>query len=373
MRVALAVAATTSMTTPPADSVAESTARIRAILDTAVEAIVTIDETGVCESFNPAAERIFGYTADEVIGRNVSLLMPSPYREEHDGYIANYLRTGDKRIIGIGREAVGLRKDGTEFPIHLSVSEVQLGDRRLFTGMIQDLTESKDAERRLVQSERLAAVGAAVSRLAHESRNLLQKIQMAVEFGRHAGDANRELGEQLDTIERACEGLQALLDEVRSYAAPIQLERSEESLPDLWQEAWQSLERERRDRQADIRQEIETASPRCSLDRFRIVQVFRNLLENSLAACADPVEVSIGMTESRDANSKVLRIVLRDNGPGLSSEQRQRVFEPFYTTKSKGTGLGMAIAQRIIEAHGGRIAVADTSGDGAEFVIELPR
>jgi hypothetical protein len=298
--------------------------------------------------------------------------MPSPYREEHDGYIANYLRTGEQKIIGIGREVVGRREDGSEFPIHLSVSEVKLGDHRLFTGMVQDISERKQAERRLVQSERLAAMGEAMTSLAHESRNLLQKIQMAVEFGRMEVGPNEVVLREFDAIEKASDGLQSLLAEVRNFAAPIQLERSKVSLPEVWRDAWQSLEREHRDRQASLQEEVEDDSFVCELDRFRLVQVFRNLLENSLAACEDPVEITIRVLKSHTTDGNTLRIGVHDNGPGLTVEQKQQVFEPFFTTKSKGTGLGMAIAQRIIEAHGGRITVGDGLGGGAEFQIELP-
>src|SRR5437660_9630640 len=125
--------------------------RLRAILETAVEGIITIDERGIIESLNPAAEKIFGYEAQEVVGKNVKVLMPTLYRDEHDGYLANYLRTGRARIIGIGREVVGLRKDGTVFPMDLSVSEVRLGDRRLFTGMVRDLSERKRLEQEILE------------------------------------------------------------------------------------------------------------------------------------------------------------------------------------------------------------------------------
>ena len=134
-----------------ADALVESEAKLRAILDTAVDGIITIDERGVVETFNAAAERLFGYRADEVIGRNVSVLMPEPHRSEHDGYIVNYLRTGRARIIGIGREVVGLRRDGTTFPMDLAVSEVRLGERRVFTGIVRDLTDRKRMERELLE------------------------------------------------------------------------------------------------------------------------------------------------------------------------------------------------------------------------------
>lgn len=350
----------------------EREARLQAILDTAVEAIITIDEHGICESVNAAAEVMFGYSAEEIIGENISLLMPAPFREEHDKYLAHYLRTGQKKIIGIGREAIGRRKNGEEFPIHLAVSEVEFADRRLFTGIIQDRTEQKESHRRLVQSERLAALGEAMARLAHESRNPLQRIQIAVETARLYCDEDSSLGKQLDSIERASDGLDALFDELKNYAAPLNLEKERVSLVTICREAWRATSRSRRGRKAELKETVGDTEPFCHLDRFRIGQVLRNLFENSLSACQDPVHIEIKVSPTHTEAGSFWRLRIRDNGPGLNEQQRQRIFEPFYTTKTKGTGLGMAIATRIVEAHEGQISVG-RAYRGAEFIIELPQ
>ncbi len=342
--------------------------RLAAILDTAVEAIITIDERGICEAFNIAAEQMFGYTANEVIGRNISLLMPSPFREEHDEYISTYLDTREKKIIGVGREVVGKRKDGTEFPIYLSVSEVRLKDRLLFTGFVQDMSQRKADQQRLVQAERLAVLGEAMARLAHEARNSLQRIQIAVETARICGTSNQALDSQLDSIENAAEGLDALLEELRNYAAPMSLEKTECSLVNIWRSAWQAIESVREGRETKLLEVVQDEDARVTADPFRLGQLFRNMFENSVAACDDPVVVAISVSH----HEQQWIIKLRDNGPGLTSEQRQRVFEPFFTTKTKGTGLGMAIAIRIVEAHGGSIRVGDSPFRGAEFIITLP-
>ena len=347
-------------------------ARLQAILNTAVEAIIVIDQGGVCESMNPAAEAMFGYDAEEVIGKNISMLMPSPYREEHDGYVQNYLRTGQKKIIGIGREVTGLTKSGEEFPIYLAVSEVQLPDRLIFAGFIQDISKQKEAQSRLVQSERLAVLGEAMARLAHESRNSLQRIQIAVETARLHSEAGTPLSSQLDAIEKASDGLDALLSELKNYAAPLTLDRIDACLVGVWREAWQGTAPLRVGRTVELREVISEARIACQIDRFRIEQVFRNLFENSLAACTDPVQISIHVSQMHAEVGDFWEIRVSDNGPGLSAQQAARIFEPFFTTKAKGTGLGMAIASRIIEAHGGIMSVG-TTDRGTEIIIQLPR
>lgn len=352
--------------------IVEREARLQAILDTAVEAIITIDQRGVCESMNLAAEKMFGYEASEVIGHNISMLMPSPYREQHDDYLAKYLHTGEKKIIGIGREVVGLRRSGEEFPISLAVSEVQLADRRIFTGFIEDISAQKEAQQRLVQSERLAVLGEAMARLAHESRNSLQRIQIAVETARLISQDDTPLAEQLDGIERATDGLDALMSELKNYAGPLCLEKIDACLVGVWRDAWQATAPLRENREVELVENVDASRLGCRIDRFRIGQVFRNLFENSLAACEDPVQISISVTETHGKYGKQWAISVRDNGPGLNDQQAARIFEPFFTTKSRGTGLGMAIASRVIEAHNGSIRIGDTD-DGCELLLELPQ
>jgi PAS domain S-box-containing protein len=468
----------------------------RAILEATVDAILCIDDHGIIELVNPATEKIFGYTESELLGQNVSMLMPNPYAAEHDGYIAAYLKTGVKKIIGIGREAVARRKDGSLFPVDLAVGEIKQPGRRVFTGILRDISDRKltaeslrkeqefaegiidtaqaivlvidqqgcivrfnrfmqeltgirladvkgklwtdiflpphvhkghfrpfrnmlnnetirgvnypikcpdgserqivwwatamhdangavsgilaighdmtellEANRKLVQTERLAALGEAATRLAHESRNTLQRIQVAAGMARLDAEEHPRLQKQLDIIERSSEEIGELLAEVRNFAAPLNLDKMPSDLAGLWQEAWSALDEARRGRVVKLRETNSLAS-KCAVDRFRMVHVFRNLLENALAACTDPVEIEISAAEIK-RGGRLVEVRVRDNGPGLKPEQRERVFEAFYTTKSKGTGLGMAIVRRTVEAHGGRIFVGD-SPRGAEFVIQLP-
>ncbi|MEQ8835695.1 MAG: PAS domain S-box protein, partial [Lacipirellulaceae bacterium] len=248
---------------------ADREARLRAILEAAVEAIITIDEDGICESLNPAAESMFGYSAGEVLGKNISMLMPSPYREEHDQYLQNYLSTGEKKIIGIGREVIGRRKNGEEFPMELSVSEVDVKGRRLFTGMIRDITDIKRSQQQLIQSERLAALGEATARLAHESRNSLQRIQIAVETARLHCDEHQLLEDQLDSIENASDRLHALHEEVRNYAAPLNLELTKTNLTEVWRNAWESTRSLREGRKVLLTENVQREEVHGHVDKFR--------------------------------------------------------------------------------------------------------
>ncbi len=271
------------------DALHDRETRMSTVLDTAVDAIITIGDRATVESLNQAACRLFGFAADEVIGENVKMLMPQPYRDEHDQYIRNYLESGEAKIIGIGREVVGRRKDGSTFPMHLAVSEVQLSDRHLFTGIVRDISDLKDAQEKLVQSERLAAMGQMLSAIAHESRNALQRIQAGVDMLEFEVEEQSEANEDLGRIARAGEDLQRLFDELRSYAAPIKLETSKCSLSSVWRRAWTHLEAARDGREVELHEEMNGVDLTCAVDAFRVEQVFRNLMENSLGACGDPV------------------------------------------------------------------------------------
>jgi signal transduction histidine kinase len=211
-----------------------------------------------------------------------------------------------------------------------------------------------------------------VTGIAHESRNALQRIQSCSEMLELEIEGNEEAMRLVQRIEEAQDNLLRLFDEVRGFVAPIQLERSPCRVDSIWHEAWQLLETVRRGRDATLVEHKVGVDLQVEADRFRMVQVFRNLLENSLAACRDPVKVQIRCREVQLDGKSVVEISVRDNGPGLTPDARQNVFEPFFTTKTKGTGLGMPIARRIIDAHGGKIAVGDSSA-GAEFVISLPK
>jgi PAS domain S-box-containing protein len=257
---------------------------------------------------------------------------------------------------------------------HLHWSAVPLHDAAGLAFAIlvigHDITELHEAQQRSLQAERLAAIGQMAAGLAHESRAALQRIGASSEMLELELEGNSAALALVQRIQQSQAHLHQLLDEVRTYAAGVVLDFSPCRITQVWREAWQLLEPQRQGRSIVLREHVQANDVTLSADRFRLVQVFRNVLENALAAGGEKAEIEI-RCESIAANM-ALCIRVRDNGPGLEAEQRQRIFEPFYTTKPTGTGLGMAIAQRIVEAHGGTIALGDDSSPGAEIVITLP-
>lgn len=350
----------------------ERESRLQAILNTAADGIITIDEHGTVEGLNPAAARIFGYDASEVVGQNISMLMPSPYREEHDEHIRRYLETGQSKIFNVSRELLAQRKDGSVFPIELTVSEVR--DHKVdFTGILRDITDRKQAEERLLQAERLAALGEAMTGLAHESRNALQRSQASLELLQVHAVGDETALDLLAKLQLAQDDLHRLYEEVREYAAPLKLNRVAINLDAIICQAWEHLAAQRDGRQFNLSQPRPDLDLCCEVDEFALRQVFRNIFENTLAACEDPVEITVVYTRCSLGGVAAVRIVISDNGPGLSEAAKQRVFEPFFTTKTRGTGLGMAISRRIVEAHAGKLSVVEHSDPGAAFEIIVPR
>lgn len=595
-------------------------AQLQAVLDSAVDGVVTIDDKGQIESVNRAAEALFGYAESELIGQNVRLLMPSPYQDEHDNYLRNYLKTGKKKIIGIGREVQGLRRDGSIFPLYLAVSETDFGDRRVFTGVVHDLTalkaaeeratqvghiledslneififdvetfrflhlnygalrnvgysveeiacltpadiisgftlehlrrhvhplvtgrqssvpcdfvhrrkdgtkynvmgrmhraqwqggeayvsivlditdrverdtelrvrdqaiqaalegvvimdalkenfpivfvnpafealsgyslheavgkscsllcgretasaefeqlhrameehrkyrttiectrrngdtfwndisiapvhsadgsvthlvammedvsERRDAQQQLLQAERLAAIGEMVTGLAHESRNALQRAQACLDM---LSLDLKDSPEQLELTEktgRALRDLHRYYEEVRNYAAPIQLKKQEVDLRRIWRMVWRDLEASRFGSSMELVEANPDLDLVCHVDEYRIAQVFRNIMENAIAACSETGRLTITAREIMERRGGDVEIRFRDNGSGLTAQAISQIFEPFYTTKQKGTGLGMAITRRIVEAHGGTTGAVEVPAGGAEIVVVLPR
>lgn len=240
-------------------------------------------------------------------------------------------------------------------------------------GLITDMTELQSTRDKLLQAERLAAVGQMISAIAHESRNALQRIQVGTDMLGLELEEESDAHNDLQRINRAKEDLLHLFEELRSYAAPIQLDMGAKNLAEVWHQAWVNLEASRNGCDAELLEDTGDLELTCNVDAFRIEQVFRNLMENALAAGSAPVRITVSCAESEINGAPAVSVSVRDNGPGLADEQRDRIFEAFFTTKPKGTGLGMAIAKQIVEAHRGTIAVGDAGEGGAEFLITLPR
>ena len=361
----------------------ENARRLRAILHTAVDAIVTIEESGVIESINPATGRMFGYGRDELVGSNVSVLMPSPHREEHDRYIADYLRTGKARIIGIGREVEGRRKDGSVFPIDLAVSEVRLPGRRLFTAIIRDLTERREleaqAELRLddaAHTARLLELGEMCSGIVHEVNQPLTAIVSFTEAclrtirGSRADPALIEdaLGRVAEQGTRAAEIVSRLRHLVRKGAGRHEVF----SLAAAIEETLQLVEHERRRRGVHVAVHCEPRVLAIHADRVQIEQILLNLLRNAFHAVDGAERRRVWMSAGYSGADRV-RLMVEDSGPGIAPELCERVFETFYTTKPNGLGVGLAISQSIAEEHGGRLWAEPSDGGGARFGLELPR
>ncbi|HEY7159294.1 MAG TPA: ATP-binding protein [Gemmataceae bacterium] len=321
--------------------------------------------------FSPFAEELTGYRAEEVLGEN---------------YITRFLCGDCQSMVRdhLQRVLAGTPARGFENPVRCRDGShrwflwnaQRLADYEGAPAILkvgQDITALKHAQERTLQAERLAAIGQMVAGLAHESGNALARSQACLEMLAMEVEDQPDALDLIDRIQKAQNHLQQLYDEVRNYAAPLKLERARHSVRSIWRQAWANVAGPRQGRTATLREEGDQVDPHCLVDSFRLEQVFRNILDNALAACPDPVEITVACSVAQLDGRPALRIAVRDNGPGLTAEQRQRIFEPFFTTKTKGTGLGMAIARRILEAHGGRIAVGTPPGPGAEIQLFLPR
>ena len=366
-----------------AATISESAERLRAILDTAVDAIITIEESGVIESINPAAERTFGYPCDELVGRNVSVLMPSPYREEHDQHIASYLRTGKARIIGIGREIEAQRKDGSVFPADIAVSEVRAPGRRLFTGIIRDLTERREMEERArlrledaAHTARLLELGEMCSGIVHEVNQPLTAIASFAEACLRTirrGGAELELVE--DTLGRIREQGILAAEIVSRLHGHVRKDQSRREICDLGaviEETLLLVDHERRRRGIRVAVYCEPNLPPINADRVQIEQILLNLLRNAFHAVEGAERRKVWMRIRRAGADRVCMVV-EDSGPGLAPELCERVFETFYSTKPNGLGVGLAISRSLAESHGGRLWAASVDGGGARFGLDLPQ
>lgn len=359
-------------------------AHLKSILDTVPDAMIVIDEAGIMQSFSTAAERLFGYSPDDAIGKNVKILMPSPYREDHDRYLARYMTTGERRIIGVGRLVVGQRADGSTFPMELAVGEMISRDSRFFTGFVRDLSERQETEVRLqeLQSElvhisRLSAMGEMASTLAHEINQPLSAITNYISGSRRLLDSKAEGADTKlrDALDKAAEqALRAgqIIRHLREFVSRGESEKRGESVSRMIEEAAALALVGAKERGIRVRYEIASDIGHVLADRVQIEQVLLNLIRNAIEAmteaASEPRELRIG---ARRVSDGMAEIAVADTGPGISADVADRLFSPFVTTKVQGMGVGLSISRTIVNAHGGTIAVETTPGKGTTFRFTL--
>jgi two-component system sensor kinase FixL len=364
-----------------AEFLAERSMELETLLDTVLDAAIVIEDNGRIRRINPAARRQFGYEPEEVVGRNVSMLMPEPYRSRHDGYLSRYLKTGERRIIGTDRVVVGARKDGTTFPMKLAVGEMALNDTRYFIGFIRDLTAMEETASRLQQSQnevaRLARyneLGEMASTLAHELNQPLAAVANYVQGAqRLLAEATDPKQVQLRMAMQAASG-EALRagDIIRHLREFVMYGRADMQVSDvktLIEEA--SVLALAGSRESGIRTYFEFAdTPPVRVNRVQIQQVLLNLIRNAMEAMRDSDRKELIVRTTRRDGTVAVEVM--DTGPGIPSEVEARLFQSFVTGKPGGMGIGLSIAKRIVEAHSGKISVAHRPDGGTIFTFTLP-
>ena len=357
-------------------------AHLRSILDTVPDATVVIDSSGAIVSFNAAAVRQFGYTEQQVVGQNVHILMPEPYRSGHDGYIRRYLTTGEKRIIGVDRVVVGRREDGSTFPMKLAVGEMNSGGKIYFTGFIRDLTEREESAARLqeIQGElarlaRLSELGEMASTLAHE---LNQPLSAIANYAQGCARLLRDMDDALSTKMRAAleetaeQSLRAgqIIRHLREFVTRGETEKAPEDIRKLVEEAGALALIGSRDCGVRSVFDFVPGAEIVMADRVQIQQVLINLMRNAMEAMRDSERRELLVRIGPTAEGRVL-VEVADTGPGISDEIAAELFKPFVTTKSGGMGVGLSISKRIVEAHGGELSVSRNDNGGATFRFSL--
>ncbi len=353
-------------------------ALLSSILDTVPDALIVIDDKARIKSFSVAAERLFGITAAEALDRNVSTLMPPPYRDEHDGYLERYLRTGERRIIGIGRVVVGQRRDGSTFPMELTVGTVDMPGERLFTGFIRDLTERQDRERRLseLQAElihvaRLNELGQLVSALAHEVNQPLAAMANYINGARRLFAAGNQAGGQqaIDRVAEQSERARQIIRRLRELARKGESEQKVENVPVTIEEA-SALALAGIGQGLKLEILVADDATEAVIDKIQIQQVLLNLMRNAIEAMAAQPRRELTISASRVGGMIEIRVA--DTGPGLPESVRARLFQPFVTTKPDGMGVGLSVCRSIVEAHRGELHVEDATGGGTVFRFTVP-
>jgi len=375
---------TRSSERPATDGHSYAAPEWKALLDAAVDAIIVIDHKGRIETFNSAAEVIFGFSAQDVLGKNVSLLMPEPYRSGHDSYIRNYLETGNAKIIGLGREVQGKRQSGSIFPIGISVGKIPTDGRPKFVGIIRDITDRKRSEEeihhireRLSQFGRLSTLGEMAAGLAHELNQPLtaistytQACQRLIESGRSDDD---EILATLKKCDSQAQRAGDVIRRLRQFVQKRELGRQEVSCEDLIHDLAALAEVDARNNRIPLTIDVAAGLPKIMVDTIQIQQVILNLIRNGIDAMLDTDRNDEGISVSvTKFENKQIRIAVTDHGSGITKQAEKKIFEPFFTTKATGLGLGLAICQSIVASHGGVLRFTKNPAGGTTFHFTLP-
>jgi two-component system, LuxR family, sensor kinase FixL len=363
----------------------EGAARLRALIETAVDGVILIDARGVVQIFNPACEKLFGYSAEEVIGENIKILMPEPYRHQHDRYIANYRNTSRPKIIGIGREVIGRRKDGSTFPMKLSVGEAKQDGESAFVGIIHDLTsrnrteaELQQALEQLVRVARVTTLGELTAAIAHEVN---QPLTALVNSGNaclrwlesetpDVEAARRSVERMIMAGQRAAE----VITRIRALVGKSPPRRDRLDINKIATEVIALIQSEIGRSRIALKTELSSDTPCVKGDRIQLQQVILNLILNAIEAMSGGDQLQrreLLIASMKDGSDGVL-VKVQDSGPGLDETALDRIFDAFYTTKADGMGMGLAVSRTIIQAHGGRLWAAPNLSQGAAFQFRLP-
>lgn len=374
----------------------EEQALLRALLDTAVDAIIVIDERGNVQRINPATTSMFGYQPDEVIGRNIKMLMPTPYHENHDQYLHHYRETGHRHIIGVGREVTGKRKDESQFPLHLAVSEVWVGSTRLYAGILRDISDVKAAESELkrlnealeqrvrertrelhaaqaelVRKEKLATLGQVAGGIAHEIRNPLNAVKTSAYYLKNAKTISPgKMQEHLDRIDRQV----TIIDNVVTALADVaRLPEPRQDRCDIRQILSDAIAVASVPDEVKIDIQLPPTLPSVLVDPFQIPIVFRNLIRNACDAMPDGGTLAFvgSVLEDTQPNWSFVSIDVIDTGTGIMPERLEKIMDPFFSTKARGMGLGLSITKAILEKNGGQLSVSSEENKGTRFSVKL--
>jgi two-component system sensor kinase FixL len=362
----------------------EREAHLRSVLDTIPDAMIVIDTRGIIQSFSATAEKQFGYSADEAIGQNVSVLMPQPYKDQHDGFLARYMATGERRIIGIGRLVVGQRKDGSTFPMELAVGEMRSGDRRFFTGFVRDITERAQTQQRLqdLQAElifmsRFTALGEMASTLAHELNQPLTAATSYLNGARRllTGGQAQDIPTARDAIDSAAEQMLRagqIIKRLREFVSRGESDRQPEDLRKLIEEASALALVGVKQTGTHVSFDFDAGTDMVLVDKIQIQQVILNLMRNGIEAMEKSARREL-VVATRMSGLDAMEIAISDTGSGIAPEIAEKLFQPFVTTKRQGMGVGLSISRTIVEAHGGQLWAEPNPGGGTVFRMTLKR